>query len=84
MITTLNSSRNIDRSRLDVRSSSCAGASVHVGASAHGAFVVHAPRVAATTPANTMNLWLGDAQSTGFGSTYATKRIAPGRLEGMT
>ena len=30
------------------------------------------------------NLWLGDAQGKGFGSKYATKRITPGRLTGMT
>ena len=33
----------------------------------------------------TTNPWLGgDVQVSGSGSKYATKRIAPGRLEGMT
>ena len=55
--------------------------------------VVHAPvpaSFAAATDAGVsmttdMNLWLGgDVQVSGFGSKYATKRIAPGCLEGMT
>ena len=40
---------------------------------------LHTDVVTATNP------WLGgDVQGSGFGSKYATKRIAPGRLEGMT
>lgn len=52
--------------------------------------VAHTPIPAAATgaavPMTTgMNPWLGgDVQGSGSGSKYATKRIAPGRLEGMT
>lgn len=57
-------------------------------ASAHGAFVAHAmfPAATPTTGAvTTTNPWLGgDVQGSGLGSKYASKRIAPGRLEGMT
>jgi hypothetical protein len=38
-----------------------------------------------TTTTTTMNLWLGgNGQTSSFDSKYATKRISPGRLEGMT
>jgi hypothetical protein len=41
---------------------------------------------AATAAMTNANLWLGgDVQGEGFGSTHTTtKRITPGRLEGMT
>jgi hypothetical protein len=39
----------------------------------------------ANAPDAVTNLWLGGFQSKGFGSgAYGTKRIHPGRLEGMT
>jgi hypothetical protein len=59
-------------------------ASARVATCAHGMF----PAIAATSTTDVVsatNLWLGgDVQGSGFGSKYATKRIAPGRLEGMT
>jgi len=58
-----------------------------VAAPAHAAIPVRAMSVAtpATTVITATNPWLGgDVQGSGFGSKYATKRIAPGRLEGMT
>lgn len=65
-------------------------AAAHVRESAQAATPVRTmfPTAVATliTDAVTMtNPWLGgDVQGSGFGSKYATKRIAPGRLEGMT
>jgi hypothetical protein len=59
-------------------------ASAHDAPPAHGMF----PAAAATPSTGavpTTNPWLGgDVQGSGDGSTSATKRIAPGRLEGMT
>ncbi len=53
--------------------------SVDVCASATEMMVTTAPDAAMT------NLWLGGFQGKGFGSgAYGTKRIHPGRLEGMT
>ena len=88
----------IDRSTLDAASTESrrrapfadlanaiapAGASagaVHPGASVCGATTAMFPATTITT-----NPWLGDdAQDSAFGSEYATKRITPGRLEGMT
>ena len=72
----------IDRStssRARTQHESCAVNSAPAPASF--AFVASA-HVPTTTE---MNLWLGgDVQGSGFGSMYATKRIAPGRLDGMT
>lgn len=46
---------------------------------------VSAPHAATTAHAAMANLWLGGFQGKGFGSgAYGTKRIQPGRLEGMT
>ena len=65
-------------------------AAAHACASARAATPVRTvfPIAVATqiTDAVTMtNPWLGgDVQGSGSGSKYATKRIAPGRLEGMT
>ena len=65
-------------------------AAAHACASAPAATPVRTmfPIAVATpiTDAVTMtNPWLGgDVQGSGSGSKYATKRIAPGRLEGMT
>ncbi len=62
----------------------------HACASAHAATPVRtmSPAAAAMPTTDALiatNLWLGgDVQGSGFGSKYATKRIAPGRLEGMT
>ncbi len=55
----------------------------HVATVASAAHVATAPTAAIAMPTTT-NLWLGDVQSKGFGSKYATKRLTPGRLEGMT
>ncbi|MGA9277070.1 MAG: hypothetical protein WBV89_08950 [Ilumatobacter sp.] len=61
-----------------------ASASAHVCAPTHVA-AFSAAVAMSTATATEMNLWLGgDVQGSGFGSKYATKRIAPGRLEGMT
>ncbi len=64
-------------------------AGAHACASAHAAIPVRTMSPAAATPTTdavtATNPWLGgDVQGSGFGSKYATKRIAPGRLEGMT
>ena len=65
-------------------------AAAHVCASVHpaGSAQTISPAAAATPTTDAVtatNLWLGgDVQGSGFGSKYATKRIAPGRLEGMT
>jgi hypothetical protein len=65
-------------------------APAHASAAAHAAIPVRAMSSAAVATPTTdvvaaTNPWLGgDVQGSGFGSKYATKRIAPGRLEGMT
>ena len=65
-------------------------AAAHTCASAHAAMPVRtmSPAVVAmptTAVVTATNPWLGgDVQGSGSGSKYATKRIAPGRLEGMT
>ena len=68
----------------------------HVTAAAHACESAHAltsvrtmfPTAVATlitAAVTTTNPWLGgDVQGSGSRSKYATKRIAPGRLEGMT
>ncbi len=72
------------------RTEHVASAAAHVCASAHlAASARNTSTAAATAPTadavTATNLWLGgDVQGSGFGSKYATKRIAPGRLEGMT
>lgn len=44
-----------------------------------------APKVTTAPDAGATNQWLGGFQGKGFGSgAYGTKRIHPGRLEGMT
>jgi hypothetical protein len=93
MTTTLVTSLLLDRAR------SVSGAQDHAASSPHASASVRAcaptPAAAveafpaaialATTMTHDMNLWLGgDVRSKGFGSDYATKRITPGRLEGMT
>ncbi|WP_040493896.1 hypothetical protein [Ilumatobacter nonamiensis] len=84
MTTTLIARSLFGRARTDLPMSTMpahACASVHVPASAPSMSV--SPAAVATT--TEMNLWLGgDVQGSGFGSKYATKRIAPRRLEGMT
>lgn len=52
---------------------------------AHACAPIGVTTAITTAMTTEMNLWLGgDVQVPGFGSTSATKRIAPGRLEGMT
>jgi hypothetical protein len=82
MTTTLIARSLLGRARLQ------SVATAPVCASAHGAFADHAMFPAATPTTDvvtTTNPWLGgDVQGWGSGSKYATERIAPGRLEGMT
>ncbi len=87
MTTTLIARSLFGRARteaVDFAAAAPAWASACVAIPAHGMF----PAIAATPTTDVVsatNLWLGgDVQGSGFGSKYATKRIAPGRLEGMT
>lgn len=83
MTTTLITRSLFGRARTDLgtKPHTHACAPVHVAASAPA--MTAAP--ASGVPTTDMNLWLGgDVQGSGSGSKYATKRIAPGRLEGMT
>jgi len=65
-------------------------AAAHICAWAHAATPARTMSPAAVATPTTdvviaINPWLGgDVQGSGFGSKYATKRIAPGCLEGMT
>lgn len=77
----------IDRSTFGrARTESVRSAASQVCASTHAPTAVRTMSHAATAFAITAtNPWLGgDVHVSGFGSTYATKRIAPDRLEGMT
>jgi len=88
MTTTLITRSLFGRARTDLgtptmHAHACAPA--HVSAIAPSVFVSPATVAATVSTITEMNLWLGgDVQGSGFGSKYATKRIAPRRLEGMT
>jgi hypothetical protein len=78
MTTTLIARSMLGRARRE-QIASMSGVTAHAVARVHGASSV------AQAPTTATNLWLGgDVQVSGFGSKYATKRITPGRLEGMT
>ena len=82
MTTTLIAHSTFGRARTE-----SVAASAHTCASAHATIPVRSMSGATPTIAvvTTTNAWLGgDVQGSGFGSKYATKRNAPGRLEGMT
>ncbi len=90
MTTPLMSSALIGRARERSMSLGFASASMPA-AHAHAAAVPSVDACASTTKVTTApdaavtNLWLGGFQGKGFGSgAYGTKRIHPGRLEGMT
>ena len=96
MTITLTDSNAIRRSRaldivsIGVATNGVAFADAAVSSAVEASFAPCAPAFAiapahATTTTATMNSWLGgDVQAQGFGSTYATKRNTPGRLEGVT
>ncbi len=86
MTTTLIARSLFGRARtetVDFVATAPACASAYVAGRAHRMFATAATPT--TDVVSATNPWLGgDVQGSGFGSKYATKRIAPGRLEGMT
>jgi hypothetical protein len=88
MMTTLVTSPLIERARSASQPRTGVVSSRHAVEAVSACAPMHATVPATfstTTTTDDMNLWLGgDVQVKGFGSDYATKRITPGRLEGMT